>query len=61
MAKNAESPEVDEAITFTELRDFFTEMNILAEQAYLQILMSPQEAEEIFFRLQEDYCRLQIF
>ncbi|MBI5008335.1 MAG: GHKL domain-containing protein, partial [Bacteroidia bacterium] len=33
VAKKAESPEVDEAITFTELRDFFTEMNISANQA----------------------------
>jgi iron only hydrogenase large subunit-like protein/nitrogen-specific signal transduction histidine kinase len=30
VAKKAESAEVDEALTFTELRDFFSEMNITA-------------------------------
>jgi len=33
VAKKAESPEVDEAITFTELRDFFTELNVSADRA----------------------------
>ena len=40
VAKKAESPEVDEAITFTELRDYLAEMNISSE------LSAPSDFDE---------------
>lgn len=41
VAKKAESSEVDEALTFTELRDFFTEMEIEADKVSLSDFDEP--------------------
>ncbi len=49
VAKKAESPEIDEAITFTELREFFTERNISADSVTASDFDEPQGGRGAIF------------
>ena len=58
VAKKAESNEIDEAITFTELREMFTDKGISAENAAAgRILISLRVEEELSSLLPGDCFR----